>query len=991
MTGKIADDSAQRYQDSGSRNSEQTINNVLGQLLRNKNIRWKNQIETDKTGVFSDDIRKRPDIVVYHPGGLPVLIESEFEPARSVEDDARSRLGKSLTRNGRIVEQTIALRLPASLIEAKQSELYETLETSRYRYCLLYQHKGEDTSTVRWPERGWIEGGINDLANFIEQTALSESIIAQGMIVLEQQIGIAATVVRDDESPHLETDLKIATLLNQKDSVQTTRMAMAILANAISFHNSIAKLHNIKLIDELKDERGRYCKRQLNDEWRYILTNINYWPIFKIASEILCSMRREIADDVFNLLANAALELEKIGATSQHDLSGRMFQRLITDRKFLATFYTLPSSSALLAELAISRLDVEWSNQDAITNLRIADFACGTGALLNAAYSSVLCRYRRSGGDDSKLHPHMIEKTIVGTDIMPAATHLTASILSSTHPAIPFNNTQIITLPYGRNTDLTGEPIEIGSLDLIKEEDVFSLFKTGQERLAGTETGDKEHVPLPHKSFDLVIMNPPFTRPTGHEGKAKGIPIPAFAGFSTSEEEQRQMSKKLSSFRLPNSAGHGNAGLASNFIDVAEAKVKDTGVIALVLPATFASGNSWSAARKLLECYYEDIVVVSIASTGSTNRAFSADTGMAEVLVIATRNHKASSNKPSITYVNLDRRPSSILEANEIARAIVGADEMSVKGSLKIGSELEIGQFIRSKSGFNGYAGISDNDVAQMANDLSQGTFTLPRLKGEIDIPLVEVGELGERGLYSLDINGTESIGGGLQRGPFDVEKLIEQRRMPKHPFLWAHDASRETKLIVEPDRFGKIRAGHEEQADDLWEKFAGRLSFNRDFRINSQPLSACFASMTVLSGQAWHGFKCHDSSHEIPVLLFANTTIGLISYWWKGTRQQEGRARLPIKSLPSLVTIDPRCLTKKQHKMTARIFEKFSNLDLLPANEAYRDEVRQDLDQAVFVELLGLNENILEPLNLLRVKWCLEPSVHGGKRTRPDSNAILI
>lgn len=76
---------------------------------------------------------------------------------------------------------------------------------------------------------------------------------------------------------------------------------------------------------------------------------------------------------------------------------------------------------------------------------------------------------------------------------------------------------------------------------------------------------------------------------------------------------------------------------------------------------------------------------------------------------------------------------------------------------------------------------------------------------------------------------------------------------------------------------------------------------------------------------------------------------------------------------------------------MAFRIFEKFSKLDLLPANEAFRDKVRQDLDQAVFVELLGLNENILESLNLLRVKWGLEPSVHGGKKTQPDYQSTMI
>ena len=39
-----------------------------------------------------------------------------------------------------------------------------------------------------------------------------------------------------------------------------------------------------------------------------------------------------------------------------HDLTGRIFQTLIADRKYLATFYTLPASAALLARLAVAKM-----------------------------------------------------------------------------------------------------------------------------------------------------------------------------------------------------------------------------------------------------------------------------------------------------------------------------------------------------------------------------------------------------------------------------------------------------------------------------------------------------------------------------------------------------------------------------------------------------------------------------------------------------------
>ena len=36
-----------------------------------------------------------------------------------------------------------------------------------------------------------------------------------------------------------------------------------------------------------------------------------------------------------------------------------------------------------------------------------------------------------------------------------------------------------------------------------------------------------------------------------------------------------------------------------------------------------------------------------------------------------------------------------------------------------------------------------------------------------------------------------------------------------------------------------------------------------------------------------------------------------------------------------------------------------------------------------MLVELLGFPKSVLEPLALLRKKWCAEPTVHGGKATR--------
>ncbi len=55
----------------------------------------------------------------------------------------------------------------------------------------------------------------------------------------------------------------------------------------------------------------------------------------------------------------------------------------------------------------------------------------------------------------------------------------------------------------------------------------------------------------------------------------------------------------------------------------------------------------------------------------------------------------------------------------------------------------------------------------------------------------------------------------------------------------------------------------------------------------------------------------------------------------------------------------------------------------MLPANEAYRDPVRLDLDRAVLIEVLGIEDKLIENLSVLRRQWCEEPSAHGGKASQ--------
>ena len=940
-------------------NTETQANGELARALLKRNPDWNAEtVHAERTRVIHQatpgtgtGAGMRPDILVASPNRQPVIVETEFAPASSVEKDATARLGTIVKQGGSGIEGVLAVILPESL---RTGDL-EAIEDAPFRYATYYL---DSCGTGRrWPSgQGWLEGGVDDLADAIEYLSLSERQLALGTEVLERVVSQSS--YRLAERGTERTLGEIAEALHQEPGKQTERMAAAICVSACVFHTAIEDQPGIP---PLPIYGPVVNKAFLLQAWREIL-EVNYYPIFGIAYEVVLRMPIRLVLWVMKLFKAAIPELAELGATTYHDLTGRMFQTLIADRKFLATFYTLPPSACLLAELAVDRLGIDWADRAAIEDLRVADFACGTGALLSATQRAIYRRYRRAGGDDKLLHKAMMERVLVGLDIMPAATHLTCSMLSSTHPSLVYGESQIHTVPYG----ISGGRTHIGALDFLDSDHSFSLFATGESLGGRAADSRSEHsVTIKDESCDLVIMNPPFTRPTNHEARHADIPVPSFAGFNTSHDEQAAMQRKLK--QAGGGFGSGHAGLASNFMDLAHRKLRDGGVLAAVLPFAFVRGKAWKRARDTLAECYGDIHVTSIATTGGTASAFSADTGMAECLVIAT---KQKSGSPHATFSNLAARPSTLLAAAVEART---AGQRAVSGDIRDA----------------GASGIRSTSVIEAARDLASGNLRLPRQAQGIDVPIVALGTVATRGLVHRDISGgpTDRQKTGPPQGPF-VVRLAQSGEVPTYPMLWAHSANRERRFVVQPDRCGEPRDGDETRASERWNRAASRLHSNLDFRLNSQSLAMCLTPEKCLGGRAWPNVIPHEQSYEMPLLLWSNSTPGLILFWWHGTRQQQGRACVTVTKLPELPVLDPRTLTEEQTDRCPAMFEEFKDREFLPANEAYRDQTRKDLDSALFfgsASLLQLDPSLEEGLDLLRSQWCAEPSVHGGKATRID------
>ncbi len=945
---------------------EEVLNAKLGELLIERHPLWnEGNVHIDSSGTVQGKRALKIDVLVDSPGAQPVAIETKSDASganKLLHNQIRERIGLRIGESGTSIEAGIVVKWPPGLTAAGIAE-------SRFKYA-IYQ-LATARQIIRWPkwQSGWLQGNIDDLADAVEIASLSEKRIAEGSETLWLGVYQATNVLRRTFAP-LDA---LGDVLHQAPGEQTVRMAVAIIVNAFVFHHAIEGRTGIPTVESALGPLSTFDPRVVKQNWKKIL-EVNYWPIFSLAHDLAYQLVTRDAIELMDRANMVATALKKLGATTFHDLAARMFQTLIADRKFLATFYTLPESAALLAELAVARIQVDWTDEASVKRLKVADFACGTGTLLSAVQTAVYRKIRRSGFDDQALHQHFMENVFVGTDIMPAAAHLATSMLSSAHPEVIYHDSLVHVMPYGTDEAVSKRiqadrnRIYIGALDLRTTElSAMNLFtQSGADaeiemsghRMSGTGTrpvGDRRGFPVGHGTFDLVIMNPPFTRPTNHEGELE-VPVPSFAGFATSKDEQREMASRLKA-QKGRQFGHGNAGLASNFMDLAHDKLKEGGVLALVLPFSFVSGESWSNARDALARNYRDIQVVSIAASGDTDRAFSADTGMAECLVLATKTGGGGPHSKTVQYANLTQRPQTRLEAHEFA-----------KGHMR---------FTPYETDTAFYpAGVRDPGLIDSLMALCEGTLLLPRVRASYPVPLTRMKDVATRGPVHRDINGS----GG--RGAFDIE-AIRDSGVPTYPALWAHDADRERQFVVQPDTEGIARKGCEQRAIETWQKYASRLHHNLDFQLNSQSIAVCITPEKSLGGTAWPNLLPVHDSYEKPLLLWGNSTLGLMLFWWYGTRQQQGRARLTIGKLPDLPTIDCTALERRQIKQFEDAFEELRVRRFRPANEAYRDGPRKLIDERIF-EILGIPKKSVEKLDILRTKWCCEPSVHGGKNTKP-------
>ena len=484
-------------------------------------------------------------------------------------------------------------------------------------------------------------------------------------------------------------------------------------------------------------------------------------------------------------------------------------------------------------------------------------------------------------------------------------------------------------------------------------------------------------------TFDLVIMNPPFKGNTSHEGNEPDVANPAFSGLGINEQDSKAMSKRSKNL-AKGTCAQGNAGMATLFAALSHLKVKPGGVIALVLPLSAAAGQSWQKFRDTLGADYTDVTVLSIANTQS-RMSFSADTGMAECLVVARRLREGETpGRPM--FCSLSERPNNYPQGTALATVLNrGPEDMrTLEGGPHGGTPISIGDdhygqtmtTPRLSPALEWPVRTKDYSVAQTAYRLCQGELTLPQVIPTAMIPISTMGTFAGRGIVHRDLIGTETNKQGRERGPFKKTPPFDSSQ--PYPCMWNHNTRAERKIECQPDCNLRPKSGQEDRALQQWATYASRLHINSEFTFSSQALAMAYTEEPTMGGRIWPNIIIDDIRQEQALALFSNTTLGILLHWWQSSRQQSSKATLTVTNTPHFYTLNPTMLDKKQMNAAAKIFEEFRQTELRPASEVATDQHREDLDRRVLKDMLGLDETLYQGVRRLAKALGNEPVIMG-------------
>ena len=732
----------------------------------------------------------------------------------------------------------------------------------------------------------------------------------------------------------------------EKYPIEELRLASAyLLVNQLLFYHVLSRRIGFSEIDSDKLKEPS----QLNQYFKSVL-DVNYRAIFSydVASKI-----PEKYIEVIRVIVNVikGISPEKIGG----DLLGTIFHDLIPldVRKYVAAFYTNVLAANLLAWLAIDRY-----------NAKVADFAVGSGGLLVAAYRRKKHLFELEGKEfGQKTHEEFIEQ-LFGVDVMPFAASVAASHLALQSPQYHTNK---VNIAIWDSTEL--EPnMKIPSIASLKfvlrGQTNLDMFSEEENFVKGVvRLGEEELEEIILTKYDVVIMNPPFTR-------QERIP----------EDYKRLLFDR---FREYNECLHGQLGYYGYFILLADKFLDEGGRLAFVLPAAFLRVRSAEGVRKFLSEKYNVEYVV----TGKKRLNFSESTWRREILFVARKVKEGEKRKDTV-FAAIEKLPQNDEELERICAKI-----KSVRGSYE---DHEISAFTVNhkelEDNLDWFRFIAQfqtsgvSEIWEMIKDLAENLAKF----GEV----YDVGRVVKRGIETarrMNVHAVfipSSIERAIRREDAWILERVENEevvvfnrylknrvKIPKRcvvPCLRTladnryMDITGKTDLVVIKDFQNADEFFFGDRAKyravlPTWENYVkdrmGNLIILRRFVINAPgTIHLSYYSSTPIAapGTTWIS-NLNDEDAKILCLWF-NSSINLAQIFHK--RIEDVWLDIHKYILSDFFIINPHTLDDNVKNKLLSLFDKISKKEFPSLEEQYVSEfeLKREVDMAI-LSALGFNE----------------------------------
>ena len=975
--------------------------------------------------------RKRPDIRCYYKG-LIIGIEASYDRS-DAERDAEERVKQG------IVDIAFALWIKQRFKDIAEAKLTEAIRNSKFGVKVFVPLDIGGT-LLQFLERnivksvehatGWFDDIdlpmikiiIENSTSFVIREEEIQKLIKEMKEKFSEFINTLEGldkkgVIREKLYENLYKLYGLSIAEAKEPDVAFGHAALSILLSTVFYEHIRDVYPELKGVKEYAESYGPIegLKKALEN-----LLKIDYRAAVELTIEILKTLPPGISQRVRDLL-DFAIRIASNKSLLRRDFAGRVYHEITGDialKKGFATFYTEVPAAYLLATLAIStllgldeksphNLKYEEAHKiiDRISSVKIGDFACGSGTLLTASYSALMHNatmlkfyYNLEDVDLENISRKLIEEGIYGIDALRYASQITAINLALLGPStIGKENVYTIYLGYIPEK----KQAWLGSLELLnnstKVGGLLAYIEAGLKDVAEKVTvegsGGEFSIPT---YLNMLIMNPPFTRPT-YRGAKPPEAERAFFGFIADEKirevlsrrykaELKKISDELNKIALnaidyelrdaPSEMrsiimGKGdtkllqylNIGLAGEalpFLYLAYKYVSEQDVIAFVLPRAVLAGISWFLARTLLASKFH-LKYIIVSSDPKNGYNFSEGAALSETLLIAKRTDEHDPSEETV-FVILTKKPKTALEGLLTATSILEAKK---KGRLQFSQEgiefimkiVDRKILLKHIDNWNRFVAIPEPTLSDyVLKLLTEGKITLGEI--EFSIPLAKLGNILKT-VYVERKRGQKSVKESTKSIGIDAHQFYEfYTKVSTSPYpalIGTEEEFRRTMKIKPNACITPKKKSIRDKAINTFESYSGRILVpGVNIWWDTSHVIVLYSDQRMLSN-THYAIKLNtdpsiESYAEKALVLWFNTTWGLLTTLVNREETRGRWAQVKMGQWMLMPVLDITSLPHTTLRKLAEVFDKYAEKPPKRIPEQFKpsdpDPVRLGIDK---------------------------------------------